>query len=263
MTKALVVLSGGQDSTTVLFWAKQQFDEVHAITFDYGQRHRCEIGAAKKVAELAGVASHEVIVVGPLLSGRSPLTDPSTELETYTDYASMDATIGERRELTFVPMRNAFFLTLAANRAEVLGLHDIVTGVCQMDNANYDDCRKTFVAATEDYINKALGHDHRGTPPIKIHTPLIDLSKAESIHFAQTLPGCMEALAYSHTCYAGEYPPCGKCHACVLRAHGFEEAGVPDPLVLRAYGAAASHTLPETANYDEERQKARLGGLLA
>lgn len=233
MMKALVILSGGQDSTTCLFWAKQHFDEVHAITFDYGQRHAREIESASKVAELAGVVSHEIVPVPECLVSLSPLTSPNP-LETYSDFDQMDATIGDRRELTFVPMRNALFLTIAANRAEALGISTLVTGVCQMDNANYDDCRETFIYAAEDYINKALGHDHRGTAPIKILTPLLHLSKSESVHFAMSLPGAMEGLAYSHTCYAGEYPPCGECHACVLRAHGFEEAGVTDPLIERA-----------------------------
>lgn len=233
MNKAIVVLSGGQDSTTCLFWAKQHFDQVHAITFDYDQRHRLEIEAARTVAGMAGVVSHEVIAVPNCLKSHSPLTSENA-LETYDDYESMDATIGDRRELTFVPMRNALFLTIAANRAEALGITNIVTGVCAMDNANYDDCRLSFIRATEDYINKAIGHDHRGTAPITIHVPLIDLSKSESIHLAAEV-GALEALAYSHTCYAGEYPPCGKCHACVLRAHGFEEAGIPDPLLERAH----------------------------
>lgn len=233
MKRALVILSGGQDSTTCLFWAKQNFDEVHAITFNYGQRHSIEIDAAKKVAELAKVESHEIVNVPECLISCSPLTSEN-ELETYNSPDEMEKVIGGRRELTFVPMRNALFLTIAANRAEALGIDCLVTGVCQMDNANYDDCRKTFLLASEQYINTALGHDHRGTPWISIEAPLLYLSKAESIHLAQSLDGCMEAMAYSHTCYAGQYPPCGKCHSCVLRASGFAEAGVADPLIVRS-----------------------------
>ena len=233
MKKALVILSGGQDSTTCLFWAKQHFDEVHAITFNYGQRHILELEAAKKVAEMAGVASHEFVDVPKCLISTSPLTSDN-ELETYDNYEQMDGTIGNRRELTFVPMRNALFLTIAANRAEALGIPNLITGVCQMDNANYDDCREVFIKATQDYINTALGHDHRGTQAITIHTPLLFLSKAESVKLAQEIPGAFEALAYSHTCYAGKFPPCGECHSCVLRAQGFKEAGVSDPLVDRA-----------------------------
>jgi 7-cyano-7-deazaguanine synthase len=229
MKKAMVVLSGGQDSTTCLYWAKAVFKEVHAVTFDYGQRHALELDAARTVARMAGVASHEVVEVPGVLRSRSPLTDPNVELETYSDFESMDAIIGDRVELTFVPMRNAFFLTLAANLALARDCYHLVTGVCQQDNANYPDCRQTFIEAQESTINEALGID-----TFRIHAPLMSLSKAEIVRFAQQIPGCMDAMAYSHTCYAGQFPPCGECHSCVLRAHGFAQAGVSDPLVVRA-----------------------------
>jgi 7-cyano-7-deazaguanine synthase len=229
MKKAMVVLSGGQDSTTCLYWAKAVFKEVHAVTFDYGQRHALELDAARNVAKMAGVVSHEVVQVPGVLRSRSPLTDPSVELETYSDFDSMDAIIGDRVELTFVPMRNAFFLTLAANLALARDCYHLVTGVCQQDNANYPDCRQTFIESQERTINEALGID-----TFRIHAPLMSLSKAEIVRFAQQIPGCMDAMAYSHTCYAGQFPPCGECHSCVLRAHGFAQAGVADPLVVRA-----------------------------
>lgn len=242
-SSALVVLSGGQDSTTCLFWAKQTFDVVHALTFDYNQRHRREIDAAQRIAGMAGAVTHEVVSLGPILKGRSPLTDSTAELETYTDYQSMDKIIGDRVELTFVPMRNALFLTLAANRAVVLDCYDVVTGVCQQDNANYPDCRAEFIRDQEMTINAALGIGH-----FLIHTPLMNMSKAESIRLAQSLPGCMEALAYSHTAYDGSYPPTGKDHASTLRAQGFLEAGVADPLVVRAWREGLMD-LPATENY--------------
>lgn len=250
---ALVVLSGGQDSTTCLFWAKQEFDELHAITFDYGQRHSIEIEAARKVARMAGVVTHRILEIPDVLGGMSPLTNRNAELERYDNAEQMEATIGNRRELTFVPMRNALFLTVAANHAEVQGIRYIITGVCQMDNANYDDCREVFIDATEHYINTALGHDHR-TPDrsICLLTPLMDMSKAESVKLAHKLPGCWEALAYSHTSYDGQYPPTDMNHANVLRADGFEKAGLPDPLVLRAHREGLME-LPTTANYDGHR----------
>lgn len=251
MQKALVVLSGGQDSTTCLFWAKQHFDEIHAVTFDYGQRHAIEIESACTVASMAGVASHEVIHVPGILKSVSPLTS-NNELEQYENPEQMEAVIGNRRELTFVPMRNALFLTIAANRAEALGANYIVTGVCQMDNANYDDCRQVFIDFAAAYINTALGHDHRGTVPIQIVTPLMELTKAETCKLAEALPGCMEALAYSHTSYDGKYPPTDNNHANVLRADGFHKAGLADPLVLRAYREGLMD-LPATSNYDSYR----------
>lgn len=257
MVKALVVLSGGQDSSTCLFWAKQHFGEVHAITFDYGQRHIREIEAACRIAAIAGIKGHSVLSVGPILGGRSPLTNSAEELEQYDDHDSMAAIIGDRVETTFVPMRNALFLTLAANAAICLDAYHIVTGVCQADNANYPDCREDFIIAQQAAINKALGfpvvepprhHGEHSGGFMKIHTPLMHLSKAESIKLAMTIPGAYPALAYTHTAYDGAYPPTGRDHATILRAHGFEEAGVPDPLVVRAWQEGLME-LPASGNY--------------
>lgn len=243
-TKALVVLSGGQDSTTCLYMAKAAgFDEVHAITFDYNQRHLREVNAATVIARMAGCTSHEVLGLGPILKGRSPLTNPKEDLEQYSDFKSMDKTIGNRVELTFVPMRNTLFLTIAMNRAVVLGASQVFTGVCEADNANYPDCRADFIRALYMAFSESLG---QAAPAIS--TPLMYMSKAQSIHKALTLDGCYAALAYSHTAYDGSYPPTGSDHATILRAHGFEEAGVPDPLVVRAYWDGKME-LPTTDNY--------------
>lgn len=261
----LVVLSGGQDSTTCLFWAKKYFGDVHAVTFDYGQRHAREIQAALDVAKIAGVASHEVVVLGAILNGTSPLINKSEPLELYADHDSMAAIIGARVEKTFVPMRNALFLTLAANRAVCLGVEHIVTGVCQADNANYPDCRASFIGAQEGAINEALGKDG-----VCIHAPLMDLDKAASIALADSLGDefpspsignalstAFLALAFSHTAYDGQYPPVGSDHATILRAHGFEQAGCPDPLVLRACREGLM-SVPPTNNYCYPEFNARL-----
>ena len=225
---AMVVLSGGQDSTTCLLWAKANYKHVHAITFNYGQRHNTEIQAAIKVAEIVGVASHEVVDVAGLLFSRSPLTDPSVPLETYKDFISMDATIGSRVELTFVPLRNPFFLLVAANHALSIDCHTLVTGVCQSDNANYPDCTEQFIVSMAKMMDIALGG-----LDIAVRAPLMHFSKAGTVELALSYSQGREALAYTHTCYAGEVPPCGKCHACVLRAEGFRQAGEIDPLVHR------------------------------
>lgn len=251
--KALVILSGGQDSTTCLFWAKENFDEVHAITFDYGQRHIVELGAAAAVAEMAGVASHEFVQVPNCLVSASPLTS-NNDLEQYENAEQMEKVIGNRVELTFVPMRNTFFFTVAMNRAVALECNDLVTGICQEDNANYPDCTESFRNAFERMANLSLGSVDSKTNGnrFKVWAPLMFLSKAETVKMAHRLPGCWDALAYTHTSYDGKYPPTDMNHSNVLRAHGFETAGLPDPLVLRAWREGLM-SLPTTRNYDGYR----------
>lgn len=264
MKKALVVLSGGQDSTTCLFHAIQCFgvENVHAITFDYGQRHSIELESAAKIAWMAGLCEYadvggaghdlvgrwEKIVVQGLLNSVSPLTSDS-ELAKYESFEQMEEEVGSKVEKTFVPMRNSLFLIIAANRAVELGCEVIYTGICQADNANYPDCTEKFRHKMELAINVSLDPDQ---PYISIRAPLMNMSKADSVRHAMGLPGCMDALGYSHTSYDGKYPPTDMNHSNVLRAKGFEEAGVPDPLVLRAW-ADGLMELPSTANYDKLR----------
>lgn len=241
---AVVVLSGGQDSTTCLFWAKQMGFEVHAVTFDYNQRHRREIEAAKKVAKLAGVLSHEIIEMGPILKGTSPLVSDEV-LEQYADHRSLPGGL----EKTFVPMRNQMFLTIAANRAYVLNAEALVTGVCEEDYGGYPDCRQVFIHALAHACNLGTFTGEDGAPAsLSILAPLMRLTKAQTVNLAQDLDGCYAALAWTHTSYDGAYPPVGHDHATLLRAKGFEEAGVPDPLVLRALKDGLMD-LPNTPNY--------------
>lgn len=256
--RAMVVLSGGQDSTTCLGWALEKFREVHCVTFDYGQRHSIEIEAARKVVDYFGTQMgrwipHDIVEIGDIFAGFSPLTNKDEVLETYTNHDEMEGIIGDRVEKTFVPMRNAVFLMLAANRAAVAGCGALVTGVCQADNANYPDCRNSFIGSAEETINEALGTE--SSAGMAVCAPLMQLSKARSIELALTLPYTYQALAYSHTAYDGKYPPTGKDHASILRAHGFEEANVPDPLVIRAFREGLME-LPETHNYDVTRNQA-------
>lgn len=247
VTKALVILSGGQDSTTCLFEAMQKFDQIYCLTFDYNQRHNREIQAAKDVVKLVSeeVYAHEILKLDNILRGKSPLTDKGEELETYSNFNEMEKTIGDRVELTFVPMRNALFLNIAANRAVCEGITDIYTGVCQADGTNYPDCTPRFIAAQQSAINKALGSDC-----ITIHTPLMNLTKSESIIKALSVFDCYTALAYTHTAYSGQFPPIMQDHATVLRAHGFEQANVPDPLIVRAWLEYKLGSLPSTPNYE-------------
>ena len=227
MKKILVVLSGGQDSTTCLYAMKTWWPsaEIHAITFDYGQRHSIEIECAVKIAAMAGVASHEIVHLPEgILAGTSPLTDHSIEVEKYDSAETLPGGL----EKTFVPMRNALFLTIAANRAYVLGADTMVTGVSEEDFGGYPDCRANFLVAMAGMIRKAT------EKTIHLEAPLLHLTKEQTVNLAIKLPGCMEALAFSHTCYNGTVPPCGSCHACLLRAKGFEQAGIVDPLTKRS-----------------------------
>ncbi len=244
MTSALVVLSGGADSTFSLFWTKNRYDKVHTVTFDYDQKHSIEIAAACTIAKLAGVQTHEVINLHKCLKSTSPLVDPHSDLETYPDFKTMTDIIGDRVELTFVPMRNTLFLTIAANRAIDLGCKAIVTGVCQADGANYADTTADFIASMQHLLNVSTGQED-----YLIETPLMYRTKAQSVKEALRYEGCYTALAYSHTAYSGEYPPVTQDHATVLRAEGFRQSGYPDPLIVRAYWEHKLDRLPDTPNY--------------
>lgn len=227
--KALVLLSGGQDSATCLYWAKARYDEVHALTLVYGQRHIAEVGAAAHIAVKAGCETHEVVEVPVLAKSGSALVDSSKELT--WDGGVVDAQMPQGLPSSFVPGRNLVFLALAAARAGALGCCAVVTGVCQTDYSGYPDCRAEFVDAMLGAVNLAMPSSLR---PIAIETPLMHLTKAQTVELARTLPGCWEALALSTTCYHGRRPGCGECPACVLRAKGFAEAGHPDPAAVQA-----------------------------
>jgi 7-cyano-7-deazaguanine synthase len=212
---ALVILSGGQDSTTALFWALKEFNEVETITFDYGQRHKVELGCAIAVAKKAGVPHKQVdLTFLATLSTNALVTDAEI-----TDNGENNL------PTTFVPGRNLLFVNVAAAYAYERHIPNLVLGVSQVDYSGYPDCRETTMKSLETTIQ--LGMEF----PFKLLTPLIYKDKKETVLLAQEL-GCVDALALSHTCYKGEQPPCGDCPACQLRAKGFAEAGVVDPLTL-------------------------------
>ena len=217
--KALVVLSGGQDSTTCLYWAIERFDRanVSSITFDYGQKHRIELECARNVAAAAGVTNVCLPIDTFTALGGDALTDTSIPVSDEAD---------EETELpvTFVPGRNLIFMTFAAAFAYRNDARHLVTGVAQTDYSGYPDCREETMAALRRAIT--LGMDREFT----IHTPLMHRSKKETVELAVRL-GALDAMALTHTCYNGRRPPCGECQACRLRATGFAEAGVSDPLL--------------------------------
>ena len=222
MSKALVIFSGGQDSTTCLAMALQQYQEVYAVTFNYGQRHLTEILSARTIAGMMGVTSHEVVDMGAILKGRSPLISDNK----VGQYQSADE-LPEGVEPTFVEGRNLLFLTIAANRASLLGITDIFMGVCQEDFAGYWDCRQKFIDSASVTLSEAI----YGVPDkFRIITPLMDLTKAQSVKLAHGLLGDRfnEIFLQTHTCYNGVKGGCGKCHACILRDRGFTDAGIDD-----------------------------------
>lgn len=223
MTSAVVLLSGGQDSTTCLYWAKQMYGEVHALTMWYGQRHDTEIQAATTIAKMAECTSHKVLHLSVLEDiGDSDLVRKDTEIQADGGYGDEAAPNG--LPTSFVPGRNMLFLAAAASYAVKVGATRIVTGVCQTDYSGYPDCRREFIDAMEQAATLAMPST---CGPIKVCTPLMYMTKADTVRMACGLPGCWDALAHSMTCYNGTR--CGKCPACVLRAQGFAEAGLEDP----------------------------------
>lgn len=217
MKKAIVLLSGGLDSATILALAKQQGFICHALSFNYGQRHSAELNAARHIAEHARVVEHKLVHIGLDAFGGSALTDTNIAVP---DHPSPGIPV------TYVPARNTVFLAFALGWAEVLGALDIFIGVNAVDYSGYPDCRPEFIQAFENLAQLATKAGVEGQS-FKIHTPLINLSKAEIIRLGLELD-----VDYAHTvsCYsADEYgKACGICDSCRLRKAGFEAAGVED-----------------------------------
>lgn len=216
--KAIILLSGGLDSVTVLAMAKQQGYVVYALSFDYGQKHNAELNSARKIVQDYQVIEHKVINLGLGAIGGSALTD---------DALSVPMTPQEGIPITYVPARNTVFLSFALGWAEVLGAHDIFIGVNAVDYSGYPDCRPKFIEAFQTLANVATKAGVEGHQ-IKIHAPLIRMSKGEIIQQGTEL---QVNYAQTVSCYAAstEGLACGKCDACRLRLQGFEQAGVTDP----------------------------------
>ena len=222
--RAVVLVSGGLDSATMLPIVREQGFELFALSFDYGQRHRYELVAAKRVCEANGVRQHIVCPLDLRAFGGSALTDnipvpkdrPDDEIESGIP-------------ITYVPARNTIFLSMALGWAEVLGAFDIFIGVNAVDYSGYPDCRAEFITAFQQLANLATKAGVEGTGEWKIHTPLISLTKAEII-----CKGTELHVDYSLTlsCYdpLENGNPCGRCDSCSLRLKGFAEAGLTDPL---------------------------------
>ena len=218
MNKAVILLSGGLDSATTLAYAKSKGFDCYALSFDYGQRHKFELKAARKVAKALGAARHEVIKIDLSRFGGSALT-----ADIPVPKSRSHKQIGTGIPVTYVPARNTVFLSLALAWAEALGARDIFIGVNALDYSGYPDCRPEFIRAFQRTANLATKAGVEGAK-FKIHAPLIKMTKAEIIRLGRKL-----GVDYSltHSCYdpKPDGTPCGRCDSCLLRKKGFEEAG--------------------------------------
>lgn len=219
MKKAVIILSGGLDSTTCMGMAISGGYVPYPITFDYGQRHKIEIKLAKKIARFYRVTDHKVIKLGFLKDfGGSALTDERMEVP-------VDG-VGDNIPVTYVPGRNLLFLSIASSYAEAIGAEAIFIGVNALDYSGYPDCRPEFIHKFQEIVNVATKKGVEGTQ-IRVETPLIHMSKAEIIQ-----AGIKLGVPYHLTtsCYLGQSDACGQCDSCRLRLKGFEEAGHKDPI---------------------------------
>jgi 7-cyano-7-deazaguanine synthase len=223
---AVVLLSGGLDSATVLAIAGSQGYECNAISFDYGQRHRVELEMAKRLATALAVKRHCIVPVDLRTFGGSALT---ADIDVPKDRPEEEASFGI--PITYVPARNTVFLSFALAWAEVLGAADIFIGVNALDYSGYPDCRPEFIAAYETMANLATKAAVEGRQ-LKIHAPLIDLSKAEIIARGLTLG---VDFGMTSSCYdpGPNAEPCGRCDSCLIRAKGFAAVGSIDPAISR------------------------------
>jgi 7-cyano-7-deazaguanine synthase len=223
--KAVVLLSGGLDSATMLAIAKGEGFELYALTFRYGQRHQREVEAAKKIAASMGVAEHKIISIDMGSIGGSALTDLTIDVP--KDRVDLDNT--ESIPLTYVPARNTIFLSYAVAWAEVLGAFDIFIGVNATDFSGYPDCRHDYIQAFEKLANLATVAGTQQKGRLRIHSPMINMTKAQTI-----LAGMKLGMDYSltHSCYdpGKDGRSCGRCDSCRLRLKGFREAGLQDPI---------------------------------
>jgi 7-cyano-7-deazaguanine synthase len=222
---AIVLVSGGIDSATCLAIARAEGYRCHALSFQYGQRHRAELGAATQVAAQLGAIEHRVMQIDLAAFGVSALTDVAIAVPE-------DGAAGASIPVTYVPARNTVFLAFALAWAEVLQAHDIFIGVNAVDYSGYPDCRPEFIAAFEHMANLATREGVEGREPLRIRTPLIDLTKAEIIRRGTALG---VDFGTTVSCYQADEQglACGRCDSCRLRRAGFDTAGLPDPTRYR------------------------------
>jgi 7-cyano-7-deazaguanine synthase len=225
MKKAIILSSGGLDSTTVMAMAKERGFQIFSLSFDYGQRHRYELEAAHRVARCLGAAQHLVIPLDLRVIGGSALT-ADIDVPKGRSQKEMD----QRIPVTYVPARNTLFLSYAVAWAEVIHVEDIFIGVNAVDYSGYPDCRPEFIAAFQTMANLATKAGVEGKLTMRIHTPLMNMNKAQIIQ-----AGAVLGVDYgmTHSCYdpSADGRACGQCDSCILRKKGFNDAGIEDPTV--------------------------------
>lgn len=221
MKKCIVLFSGGIDSTTSLYWALNQYERVHALTFDYGQRHRIEVSMSRRITQKLRVPQKTLSIDLKQIGGSS-LTDPKVPLPEFSPAEKSPPS-------TYVPFRNGIFLALAAAWAEVKGIKEIICGFNFIDSTNYPDTRNQFVEAMEAAINQGTKASFNQNK-IKIIAPFLSMKKSEIIKTGLSLGA---DYSYSISCYSGEEIPCQKCSSCILRQKAWKEIGEKDPLISR------------------------------
>jgi 7-cyano-7-deazaguanine synthase len=225
--RAICLLSGGLDSATALAIARAQGFLCYCLSFDYGQRHRIELEAAARIAAQLGAAEHRTVRIDLRAFGGSALTS-----DLAVPKGRDEAKIASEIPVTYVPARNTIFLSFALAYAETAGASNIFIGVNAIDYSGYPDCRPEFIRAFEAMASLATKAGVEGTARIRIHTPLMQMSKADIVRKAAELG---VDIASTHSCYdpGQDGRPCGRCDACILRRKGFEEAGMEDPAMTR------------------------------
>ncbi|MGM0509290.1 MAG: 7-cyano-7-deazaguanine synthase QueC [Fusobacteriota bacterium] len=217
--RAIVLLSGGLDSTTALYLAKSKGYEVYTLSFNYGQRHNKELNLSKEIAKKLKVKEHKVVNININSWGGSALTDNNIDVPDYKE--------GDEIPVTYVPARNMVFLSIAASYAEAVSAQSIFIGVSEVDYSGYVDCRQEFLDSMENAINKGTVMGAEEGKKIKIEAPFINMTKTEEILLGKEL-GVDYGMTWS--CYKGEEEACGVCDSCKLRLQAFEKAGLKDPI---------------------------------
>ena len=221
--KAVVLLSGGMDSATAMAVARSNGQELYALSFDYGQRHRKELECARKLARFFKAKEHKVLKIELGKLGGSALTDTAVDVPD----ADSGWTGGKPIPATYVPARNLVLLSIAAAYAETVGAGAIFIGANAIDYSGYPDCRPEFLRAFEEAARLGTKCGVSGRP-LRIEAPLLHLSKSQIVRLGASL---LVPFGMTWSCYRGDKRPCGKCDSCMLRAKGFAEAGIPDPLL--------------------------------